>query len=354
MQKKETAIEVKVGALVLFSTLLLVAFVFLLGDMRFGDSHDIHVQFETAGGLKQGAEVAISGIVVGSVNRLEFIRNEDPESGLPAVAVQVTLRVNPSYADSIRQNSRFYITTRGVLGEPYVEITTPSFDAPVVASGDGLRGVDPPRMEILLGQAEELLETVVDILREDQDDVRDLVVNASSFFKTVGGAVGDNRDAVDSTLQNLEITTNEAASFLAALNAAIGEDGQRLDGIVSDAETTVRNARGISSRLSGQINQLDPILGDVAEVASDAREITDSTRRLLVDNEGRIVASIENVETATENFQLLSDDAVTLMTNVSDGEGTIGALLVEREMYEDLKDILRSIKQQPWRILWKE
>lgn len=351
MQKKETAIEVKVGALVLFSTLLLVGFVFLLGDVRFGDDHEIYVQFETAAGLKTGADVAISGIVVGSVRGLEFIRNDDPDLGLPAVAVQTTLRVNPRYADSIRENSRFYITTRGVLGEPYVEITTHDFTSPAVASGTTLRGVDPPRMEILLGQAEELLENMVEIVRDDKENVRALITNASFFFETVGGAVGDNRDAVDATLVNLESTTSEASRFLATLNTALGEDGRRLNGIVSDVEATSRNARNLTGRLGGQI---DPLLADLTEVTADAKEITGTTRRLLVDNEGRILATLENVETSSENLRLISEDAHAMVTSVSEGEGTLGALLVEREMYEDLKDILRTIKQQPWRILWKE
>lgn len=354
MQKKETAIEVKVGALVLFSTALLVAFVFLLGDVRFGDRHEIHVQFETAGGLKTGAEVAIAGIVVGSVNRLEFIRNDDPSAGLPAVAIQATLRVDETYADSIRQNSRFYITTRGVLGEPYIEISTPSFDAPAVASGETLRGVDPPRMEILLGQAEELLNTMVDILQDDRSDIGNLVTNASSFFEVVGGAVGENRDTVDSALRGVDMTANEAASFLAALNAVIGDGGENLDPIVTDARATARSARGIAGRLSGQINQIDPILVDVAETASSTREITGAAERILTENEELIVASLSNLESTTENFLGLSEEAAELMSYVAAGEGTLGALLVERELYEDLTDLLRIIKQQPWRILWKE
>ncbi len=351
MQKKETAIEVKVGALVLFSTALLVGFVFLLGDIRLGDRHEIMVQFETSGGLKTGAEVSISGIQVGNVSRLEFIRNEDPSLGLPAVAVQATLRIDERYADSVREDSQFYVTTRGVLGEPYVEITTPTFDYPPLQSGAVVRGVDPPRMEILLGQAEELLDTLTEILRDDVDDVRDLLVHATSFFKHVGGAVGDNRDTVDATLVNLESTSREASQFLGALNAALGEDGQRLNRIATDAEATARGARRLTTRLDGQI---DPVMTDVSEAASSARELADTTRQLLVDNEGRIVAILENVETSSENLRVVSEDAAGLMASVQEGEGTLGALLVEREVYEDLKDILRTIKQQPWRILWKE
>lgn len=351
MQKKETAIEVKVGALVLFSTALLVAFVFLLGDVRFGPQYEIHVQFETAGGLKPGADVAIAGIDVGNVRRVEFEKNEDPDRGLPAVAVQTTLNIDEQYADAVREDSNFYITTRGVLGEPYVEISTRSFDAPRVESGAILRGVDPPRMEIILQQASEMLETLLEMLRDDHEEVSELVVNAAQFFDVMGNAIADNREAVDSAIVGLDTTTTEAGQFLALLNASMGEDGERLHTIMGDVESTTRGARNITRQLDGEVA---PLLEDVSQTASSARELTDTADRILVDNEGRIIASLENVESTTANLDRVSQDAVELMEHVSQGEGTAGALLVERELYEDMKDLMRIIKQQPWRILWKE
>lgn len=351
MSQKETAIEVKVGALVLFATVLLAAFVLLLGDVRFGDQFELHVQFESAAGLKPGADVAISGIDVGNVRSVEFEKNEDPEMGLPAVAVEVTLTVDEQYADAIREDSNFYITTRGVLGEPYVEIATASFDSPAVQSGATLRGNDPPRMEIILEQATEMLEIVLEMLRDDHEDVGDLIINASTFFDVAGNAMRDNREHVDSALQGLDQTTTEASQLLAVINAVLGEDGERLDSMVGDLETTSRSARSITTQLD---RDFAPLLDDVTETAATARGVAESGERIVVDNEGRIIASLENLESSSENLHVVSSDAVELMDKVKAGEGTAGALIVEREVYEDLKDITRTIKQQPWRILWKE
>ncbi len=349
MQKKETAIEVKVGALVIFATGLLVAFVLLLGDVRFGEHYEIHVQFETAGGLKPGAEVAISGIQVGNVRSVDFEKNEDPTDGLPAVAVQTTLRIDEEFADAIREDSNFYITTRGVLGEPYVEITTESFDAPMVDSGAVLRGVDPPRMEILLGQASEMLETLLEMLRDDHENVSELVINASRFFYIMADAVDDNRESLDAALAGLDVTTTEAAELMTLLNESLADD--RLDRILGDVEATTGSARRIAHTVDGDI---DPILADVSEAAANAREVTATAQRVLVDNEGRIVATLSNVEESTEDLNQLTGDALAVMEVVKAGDSTAGALLVERELYEDMKDLMRIIKNQPWRILWKE
>src|SRR5690554_788110 len=108
MQKKETSIEVKVGALVLFSLTLLVGFVLILGDFSFSDGFKLHVDFDNAGGLKPGAEVAIAGINVGNVQELNFQPNENADDGdKPAVGVRATLRIDKAYAGSLRVDNKF-------------------------------------------------------------------------------------------------------------------------------------------------------------------------------------------------------------------------------------------------------
>jgi len=36
------------------------------------------------------------------------------------------------------------------------------------------------------------------------------------------------------------------------------------------------------------------------------------------------------------------------------GEGTVGALLADEEIYDDLKEMLRELKTHPWRFFWRE
>ena len=100
MQKKETAIEVKVGALVLFGTALLAAFVFVLGDFSLSDGFKFNVEFDNAGGLKPGADVAIAGINVGSVESIRFLKKDQAPTDGSAVAVRANLRVDDEYARS--------------------------------------------------------------------------------------------------------------------------------------------------------------------------------------------------------------------------------------------------------------
>ncbi|QDG54734.1 MCE family protein [Persicimonas caeni] len=349
MQNKETAIEVKVGALVLFSLGLLVAFVLVLGDFSFSDEFTFHVDFENAGGLKPGADVAIAGINVGNVERLEFQPNKGNE-GQPAVEVRATLRISPDYADAVRQDSEFFITRRGVLGEPYIEIETNSFDAPQVEEGAVLRGVQPPRMDVIVAKATELLDTLDDLLSDPDIPASELIGNAASLMGNLDKVIVDNRQDIDGTIEGARMSTQEAAKLLQALNYAV-EEGETLRRTLADAQATAANARAISSKVNGQV---DPVIADVRAATENARKVSETAARVLGDNEQKLDESIANVHASTEDLKNISEGASTVVGRIESGEGTVGQLLADREMYDDMKELLRTIKRRPWKIIWKE
>lgn len=352
MQKKETSIEVKVGALVLFSLALLVAFVLVLGDFSMSDGFTFDVDFNNAGGLKPGADVAIAGINVGNVQALKFHPNKDHQKDRdqPAVEVRATLRIDPNYADAVRQDSKFYITRRGVLGEPYIEIETTSFDAPQIKQGTVMRGVEPARMDVIVSKATQLLDTLQNLLNDPNIAAKDLIKNTASLMGHLDSVVTDNRKDIDGTIQNTRMTTAEAAKLLAALNFAV-EDGSKVRAMLDDAQATAHNARNISTKVNADIA---PVMDDVKVTSANARRVSESVGRIVADNEHKIDDSIDNVHASTTNLKQVSKDASTVTGRVAAGQGTIGQLLSDREMYDDMKELLRTIKRRPWKILWKE
>ena len=47
-------------------------------------------------------------------------------------------------------------------------------------------------------------------------------------------------------------------------------------------------------------------------------------------------------------------DAAAITQGIGTGRGTIGQLIVDQEIYDDLKEMLRDLKRHPWKMLWKE
>lgn len=350
MQKEETSIEVKVGALVLFAIGLLVAFVLVLGDFSFKDGFSFDVEFNNAGGLKPSADVAIAGINVGKVEKLQFIQNPQMTKDTGAVGVRATITVDADYAEAIRENSKFFITTRGVLGEQYLEIVTENFDEDPLKAGAVVRGIDPPRMDLIVARATELLTTLNEIFDDPKTQTRELISNTASLMKSLDSLIVENRTDVDAAVDNVRNTSAEAAKLLGALNVAI-DDGSELKSTLRNVNNTARNAEVITSRVGRDI---DPLMNDMSQIATNAKATSASLDRLVAGNEQKLSKSIDDVAKSTARISAITEDAAEIVSGIEKGEGTVGALLREREIYDDLKEMMRNIKQRPWKIVWKE
>jgi ABC-type transporter Mla subunit MlaD len=207
MRAKETAIEVKVGALVLLSIAVFTAFIIILGDCNFNPGFEIRVEFTNAAGLKPGAPVRLAGIPAGSVRSVSYQSGERP--------VKVVVWIEEDIRDSIRKDAQFIITTQGVLGEPYVEITSVDQSLPAIEAGENFIGTDPPRMDMLLSSAykgiEGIRELVERLNRRGENIIRidDFINNIADLAHNIDERVVENKEEIDSIITNIDQIVGE-------------------------------------------------------------------------------------------------------------------------------------------------
>jgi phospholipid/cholesterol/gamma-HCH transport system substrate-binding protein len=343
MRMKDTAIEIKVGALVIAGIALLVAFVVILGDFSFDEGQIVYIDFDHAGGLKQGADVMISGIKAGKVKKLEFHGGKYDEEAGREVMVRAAVQIDTEMTADIRQNSEFFITTQGVLGEKYVEIITPNLDKPVVAPGAKMRGIDPPRMEILLARAAEVLESVSELLGRDDIPIADLIRNTNSLVKHSDELIVENSSAVHSILANVEVASRDLTNITAAANVGLG-DG-------SDIRATLQNARSLTGKLD---RNFDPIADKANATLENTEALTGDLRGMIASKRPAVEGTIDNVYATSADAKAAAGNVKTLTDDIGDGKGTVGGLMKDEEIYDDLKEMLRELKRRPWKIIWKE
>ncbi len=362
MQRKETAIEVKVGLLVLLSVAILAGFVLLLGDCSVGGkAYTFSVDFDNAAGLKPGAPVKLSGIPVGKVNSVRFMGGgTDPELGRP-VYVRAELQVNDEFRDAIREDASFTITTQGVLGEPYVEISSPDTGAALIDSGAVMVGVDPPRMDQLLQSVystvqgvEELVARLNERGQGEPIEIAMLVHNVGSLagslderivenseeidsiMDDVAGILNENRDKLGPIFENVEGLTGEFEQLGASLNYSFGRG------------TTLRNTLGnVESITDVAAREIEPVMVNV-------RDATGAASRILETNEPNINQTLDNARTMTDSLVSTTDNVDTIVARLERGEGSIGRFLTDEEIFEDVREFVRELKRRPWRIIWKE
>lgn len=363
MARKESAIEVKVGALVLLAIGVLTAFVLVLGDFSFAKGFVLYVDFDNAAGLKPGAPVRIAGIPAGSVQSVQFLGGEvDPEVGRP-VYVRATLWVEEENREAIRDDAQFTITTQGVLGEPYVEIMSIDRALPIVEEGDKFRGIDPPRMDMILSSAYEGIEGIRELVErlnrrgENQIRLDDFINNIADLAANIDERVVENKEEIDRIVSNIdsiiaEIETEKQTlpQIMRNVDSATG----RIDRIAGSVERAVGNGSELRNIVTNVEEVSEVAAREVEPLVADLRGAAESANRILANNEENIDVAMDNVRTISHDIVAAADDAREIIARVERGEGNLGRLLQDEEIFEDMREFVRELKRRPWRIIWKE
>jgi phospholipid/cholesterol/gamma-HCH transport system substrate-binding protein len=50
----------------------------------------------------------------------------------------------------------------------------------------------------------------------------------------------------------------------------------------------------------------------------------------------------------------MANDAQYMVTQMRKGRGTVGALLMDEQLFDDLQEMVRDLKHNPWKFFWRE
>ena len=336
------SIEVKVGILILTATVLLAVFILVMGGVNFQPTYSLFVDFDNPGGLQSGAPVKIAGVKVGKITEIQFRGGEAPgATGKREPLVRVKVLMEKRYQPSVRDNAVFYVTSSSVLGEQFLALDPGSGDRPVLAENAIVRGLDPPRLDMLIAKAYDLLDTTVNALSGHKDEIGTALNGLSRTLKGTGDFFDKNGDRLDRIASNVEQitvdtqdTVREAKQkyvenpqidrILANVDKTTGALAQDAPPLLADAKATLANVKRVSETVGGEGEQakIRQAIGDLAEIARNTKGIT--------------------------------QDAQAIASNVRRGKGTVGALVMDEQLYDDLQELVRDLKHNPWKFFWRE
>jgi phospholipid/cholesterol/gamma-HCH transport system substrate-binding protein len=336
------SIEVKVGILILGALALLGAFVIVLGGLNFEPTITIYVNFENPGALQAGAPVRLASIRIGKVRELEFRAGEiDPATKRPNSVIRAVVDLERRYEAALRDNSRFYVTTQGVLGETYLAVEPGSADRPLLKDGSVVQGVSPPRLDLLLAEGYELLHRAYLGITRNEDKIQATFDDLHQTLRGTSTLFGRNQEKLDGIIDNTNQLTVEARETLEQARKQY-IDNPRIARIIENLDRT-------STQLDTHTKTL---LEDSSAALRDARKLTAA----LADDKQleRYDRIIGNLNAAAANAQRTSADAQAIVVRLKRGEGTVGALLADEAIYDDIQELLRDLKRNPWKFFWKE
>ena len=294
--------ELKTGIIaVIIIGISIWGFNFLKGqNLLDSGSRTFKVEYARIGGLSKSSAVTINGLKVGKVDNIEFDSSLEKRGQL-----LVTFIIDNEFEFSKRSIVKIY-SPNPLSGSNLAII--PNYEGDMAISGD-----------LLQGEIEESLFTSIgERLNPLQQKIESVIVRTDTLFGGLNKVLNDKTiSGINSSIANLSATIIDIRKTIAAVNSMVADNQENL-------KITIENTKNITtnfSKVSENINALD------------FNEI------------------IDKADQAIGNFNEMSK-------KINAGEGTIGQLLNDKRMYDnleaatgELEQLLRDIKLNPKRYI---
>lgn len=268
-----------IGGILLF----ILGYSYLKSSSLFENNKTLYVVYSHVGGLQPGTAVSINGFTVGKVNSVGFL---DASGNL-----LVTFSVDDSFEFSKNSTAELYDT--GIIGGKGIQIL-PAFDqGPIAKAGDTLvSSIKPGVTELVQQQLSPL-----------QNKVENVISHADSLLVNIN-TVMDGRTKKD-----------------------LKQSIERLHQLIANTEKTTEV---LSELIVTNKTALEGSIQNVHRITEDLAMLTDSISQMGL----------------TTTFQKLSNTAASLdqiIAGIQAGEGSLGKLTKDAEMYEYLTKTSREL-----------
>lgn len=135
-------IETLMGAVVLIVAALFVFFVYATSEGRAVDGYEISAQFERIDGIRDGSDVRIAGVKVGTVTSERL----DPKTFLATIRMSI----DPAY--KLPEDTVAEVTSASLLGEKYMALIPGGSDKTIPPGGRVRFTQAPVNLENMIGQ----------------------------------------------------------------------------------------------------------------------------------------------------------------------------------------------------------
>lgn len=260
-----------------------MGFSFLKSSTIFDNSRTFYAVYDHVGGLQNGTQVSLNGLTVGKVSSIKFKDNTGK--------LVVTFMVNNDFEFS--KNSRVELFDTGIIGGKGLQII-PAFDGvPNAQNGDTLQTFSKPGLTELVQQK---LTPLQESLESTFTDADTLLTNINSILDTK--------------------TKRELQQSIAGLNELLA--------------TFQTSASKLNTLLESNEQQLDSTLKNVNVITSNFSKISDSIANAGL---GKTMAELQTTVMKLN----------TVLGKIEKGEGTLGKMANNDELYDNLTEVSREL-----------
>jgi len=337
--------EYKVGAFVLAGMVALGGVIFMIGEERqlFKKKVQYETSFTDVAGLGAGSPVRMGGVDIGRVVKVGYASESSDRQ------IHITFAVLSDQWMRIKEDSIATIEGKGLLGDKMLVISIGSAKKASLSPGGHVGSHEAEDLATMMakfsglpGKAEKVignLEKVTESL-SDEGLHRDLK-SAVSSLNSVLGSVDRREGYVGKMLSDPTESAHlsEVVENLARVTTELNHTVQGVNQVV----TRVRTGPGLAHEV---------IYGDesskaIAQFGGAADEVRLTLKGIREGNgvAKSVIYGDEASEELMGNLNAMSTDLRHIVADVRAGKGTLGALLVDPSVYEDLKVVLGNVER---------
>lgn len=313
--------EAKVGVFIIVVVIIFIILSMEIGELTFTKkkTYPITMVFSSVEGLKVDSPLELAGVKVGTVTDINL--NKD-YSAVVSAAINEDIR--------LPINSTASIATKGVLGDKII-ILTPGMSENFIEPGGNLaRTTVPPSVDHLLMQLGELagnlneLSSALNSVFGDEETLRTILNNIYKLSEDSSALVAENRENISVMISRLtDITTNFAyvSQDLTGTSETLGEIISR----INSGQGTIGKLVNDESLYFSMLDFME----NIQQFTSRLNE--DSTFNMLLTDS----TLYYDLLAVAENIRFITDELAA-------GRGTLGHILVDEELYQQLNETLRN------------
>lgn len=282
--------EAKVGAFVLacFSVLTFTV-IYLLNAQLGGHTVQYRTYLRYAGGLEPGASVLFGGINVGKVTAVR------PSASDPT-KIEILFDVKDN--TPLNEKSVAKLGLLSVMSGAALSITTGSNDAKHLLPGSTLQSQEAASLDEISGKMAVVADNANGLITEVRGDLRGISGDAHTLLANLNSVTGtSNQRKIRDLLDNVD-------AMLTTERPKIDRLTDQLNVLSQHADETVQNVNGTVSDVR------EPARKDLAELQDTllaARQLLADMQVLVKTNEYKIDDTIDNLRTATESLDQLTE-----------------------------------------------
>lgn len=269
--------------------------------------------------------------------------------------ITAVMRISSDVLDRIRYDSEARIDSAGLLGDKTIDISIGSLKRPAHQDGDMLRSGEGVDLNTALLASGEIIDNVLG----STEQIRALLEG----FRKAGG-----ERTVVAAMQSIQDIAEEIQKGQGLVHQLIFDpkSGGQYKDIVSDIKSS-------TGKLDKSIGQVDDILHEVRtgeslthhilygddgqKVVTDARSLITSVTKIVDDmrtepgfvhnliyqrDSGEMMA---NANAASADVKAMTADMRVVVADVKQGRGTVGLLLKDPSVFEDIKALFGNVRR---------